>query len=280
MARENCRTRPWAKISDPQRGIVSGNTVDVRPLILAAHPDDETIGASVAMTRMREATVVFLTDGAPRDPQYWSPDAKGSREDYIAMRKQEALAALSVANVPAERIFWLGAIDQEAIENLPALVAAFVEVVSEIQPDIIITHPYEGGHPDHDAAALIAWIAVRDDVLRWQPEILEMTSYHLRDGRCVSGEFLPGTGGEELTLCLSPEERSRKERMIASHHSQRFVLQRFSLDTERLRPAPSYDFTQPPHPGKLWYECLGWPMTGEQWRELAAAALLDLRQTT
>jgi len=107
-----------------------------------------------------------------------------------------------------------------------------------------------------------------------------MTSYHLRDGKCLSGEFLPGTGEEELTLCLSPEERCRKQRMIASHHSQRFVLQAFSSELERLRPAPSYDFTQPPHPGKLWYECLGWPMTAERWRQLAAAALSDLKQNT
>jgi hypothetical protein len=37
-----------------------------------------------------------------------------------------------------------------------------------------------------------------------------------------------------------------------------------------VRPAPLYDFTKPPHAGKLWYESLGWSMTGRRWRELAA----------
>jgi hypothetical protein len=42
-----------------------------------------------------------------------------------------------------------------------------------------------------------------------------------------------------------------------------------------LRAAPSYDFSQPPHAGQLWYECLGWRMTGTKWRELAAEFLQD-----
>jgi hypothetical protein len=115
------------------------------------------------------------------------------------------------------------------------------------------------------------------------PEVLEMTSYHLRDGQCVTGEFLPRDGGQgsgkaELTLQLSPEERDRKERMLSSYVSQQVVVAGFSIGPERLRPAPAYDFASPPHPGKLWYESLRWPMTGERWREIAAGTLADLAE--
>ena len=268
----------WTKISDSQSGILSGRTVDLRPMILVAHQDDEAIGASVAMGRMRDPIVVFLTDGAPRDIRFWSPDAKGSREEYAELRAREAQAALKVVNISEKQTFWLGAVDQDAIEHVPELVEKLARILRQTQPDVIITHPYEGGHPDHDAAALIAHLAVHSPGAAAETEILEMASYHAAGGQCVKGEFLPGGPNRELTLGLSAEERKKKERMAACHHSQRFVLEGFSLDPERLRPAPRYDFTQPPHEGKLWYECLGWAMTGERWRQLATSALAHFEQ--
>jgi LmbE family N-acetylglucosaminyl deacetylase len=201
------------------------------------------------------------------------------------MRHDEAVAALALAGVTPNRILFLGGVDQEAVHEIAILAERFASLLPQIQPDIIITHSYEGGHPDHDAAALIASLSNRI-LLRENKtplEVLEMTSYYLCDGKCVIGEFLPsdwgqGFANEELTLQLSPEERDRKERMLSAHVSQQAVVSRFSLGPERLRPAPVYDFTSPPHPGKLWYESLGWPMTGERWREIAAVALAGLAE--
>ena len=60
MAPESPKPHAWAKISHAQSGIAAtSNVVDVRPLIFVAHPDDETIGASVALSRMRAPTVVL-----------------------------------------------------------------------------------------------------------------------------------------------------------------------------------------------------------------------------
>jgi N-acetylglucosamine malate deacetylase 2 len=54
------------------------------------------------------------------------------------------------------------------------------------------------------------------------------------------------------------------------------MLRRVPLDVERFRPAPVYSFTEPPHPGKLFYENFDWGMTAERWRRLAAEALEEL----
>jgi LmbE family N-acetylglucosaminyl deacetylase len=148
----------------------------------------------------------------------------------------------------------------------------------EISPDVVITHPYEGGHPDHDSAALIARLA-SDLVCRSAsvtPDLLEMTSYHARDGHLITGEFLPLSTEPSLKIELRPSEVNRKKLMIRCYHSQSRVLQSFGVDTEMLRIAPLYDFSQPPHAGRLWYECLGWPMTGSRWRSLAADAISQL----
>jgi N-acetylglucosamine malate deacetylase 2 len=64
--------------------------------------------------------------------------------------------------------------------------------------------------------------------------------------------------------------------MLACYASQQLVLESLSSHLERLRISPNYDFTQPPHAGKLWYECLGWPTTGARWREAAARAAAQL----
>jgi LmbE family N-acetylglucosaminyl deacetylase len=218
-----------------------------------------------------------LTDGAPHDPCFWSPDAKGTREDYANIRWNEAKAAMALMNISPERILCLGGVDQDAIHGLPVLVPRFVELLREQQPDIVVTHPYEGGHPDHDTAALITHLGAKG-LLRGGHKpatIVEMTSYHLRDSRCVTGEFLAtnGTAPPELAVELLPEEQEIKKKMIACYHSQRLVLEAYPLSAERFRLAPEYDFSRPAHPGKLWYECLRWPITGERWRELAVEAV-------
>jgi hypothetical protein len=60
--------------------------------------------------------------------------------------------------------------------------------------------------------------------------------------------------------------------MLDCFATQRQVLAAFPVGTERLRPAPRYDFTKAPHPGQLFYENFPWGMTGERFRQLAAEA--------
>jgi LmbE family N-acetylglucosaminyl deacetylase len=249
--------------------------VSLRVAVLAAHPDDETIGASALLTRFPTTFVAYLTDGAPREKQLWPPTMQGSREEYAALRGQEAARALAHIGISDQQIFWLGGVDQEAIFEASVLVQRLAECLHQYRPNLLITHPYEGGHPDHDAAALIARQAV--SALGRAPDfisqkICEMTSYHARYGRCVTGQFLNADPSSEIVLDLSDEDRQCKRLMMDEYKSQRLVLENFPIVGERLRIAPVYDFSRPPHEGKLWYECMGWPMTGARWRELAGPA--------
>jgi LmbE family N-acetylglucosaminyl deacetylase len=256
-----------------------------RTIILAAHPDDETIGASALLGRVPGVTVVYLTDGAPRDAHFRSPHVSGSRELYACVRAEEAASALSYVGVSPSNMLFLSAVDQDAALQTRALVEEFCGIVKEFKPSVIVTHPYEGGHPDHDTAALVARMTVqllpRDSTA---PEILEMTSYHAQSEKRVTGQFLnpvPLLSGElqaPVRLELSPEERATKARMLSCYVSQWHVISEIPLEPEQLRVAPLYDFTQPPHPGLLWYEYLRWPMTGERWRELASQALAQCGQ--
>jgi hypothetical protein len=60
--------------------------------------------------------------------------------------------------------------------------------------------------------------------------------------------------------------------MLDCFVTQQRVVAGFKLEEERFRRAPVYDFSQPPHPGQLFYENFAWGITGLRWRERAAVA--------
>jgi N-acetylglucosamine malate deacetylase 2 len=266
------RISRWLQASPPDPNLLV--------LVLAAHPDDETIGASLLLSRVPESSVAFLTDGAPRDTSLWSAGVYGSRDDYARTRKQETIRALHYAGVSAQRMFWLEAVDQEAAFEISRLAERLAKLITEISPAIVVTHAYEGGHPDHDSAAVVARIAIAASLLdhKSRPVLLEMTSYHARGGQCVTGEFLHRGSSPEMCFEFSRSDRERKRNMMNAYASQRLVLENFPIDQERLRLAPEYNFSEPPHAGKLWYECMGWPMTAAHWRELATSAIAEAQE--
>lgn len=251
-----------------------------RVLLVAAHPDDETIGAGALLSRLSSHCVlVHTTDGAPLDVSLFCPLSDPRRLAYARRRRRELVRALALAGIRPSQLRCLGLIDQTTPFHLISLARRLAKIMARHLPTLVLTHPYEGGHPDHDATAFGVHkaVALLQRAGREAPVILEMTSYHSRDGTLVTGEFLPAEGTREERVALSSEERQRKRQMFDSFVSQRAVLSSFSLEEEAFRVAPRYDFTLPPHPGPLHYERLGWPMTGERWRALARWATEALR---
>ncbi|WNG41840.1 PIG-L family deacetylase [Archangium minus] len=237
-------------------------------LVVAAHPDDEVLGASWLLLHGPGCHVVHVTDGAPRDAS------------YARLREREALAALALAGVPPNRLFSLGAADQEATQHLVTLTQCLVALLKALRPTLLVVHPYEGGHPDHDAAAFVshAAVALMARAGRTPPALLEMTSYHRRQDSRVTGEFLPAPDGRLVaTVSFTEAECATKQRMLTCHASQARLLETFSVGQERYRTAPRYDFTRPPHQGTLQYEAHNSRMTGTHWRELARQALEALK---
>ncbi len=246
--------------------------------IVAAHPDDETIGVGGVLPRLGEMILLHVTDGAPRNGRDAAAAGFQTREAYAAARRRELIAAVELAGISSERCIEIGLVDQEASLHLDRLACRLADWIAETRPAYLLTHPYEGGHPDHDAAAFAVHAAGR--LLARQgwpsPSVAEFTSYHLKDGLFAAGVFLPAEGADERIVSLSEMERNLKERMFACFATQRQVLSAFRIESERFRPAPAYDFTAPPHPGPLHYESFDWGMTGERWRQLAGEALRTL----
>ncbi|MEO5568526.1 MAG: PIG-L family deacetylase, partial [Gemmatimonadaceae bacterium] len=181
--------------------------------------------------------------------------------------------------MPVDRIRCLGIVDGEAAWHLVELCHKVADLLDELQPDVVLTHPYEGGHSDHDSTAFAVHLAtgmlLREG--RRAPIILELTSYHNYGGARRLFSFLPFANSRVKTVVLSNEDRRTKKRMFDEFTSQLPLLEKFPLQVERFRQAPRYLFTVPPHEGELDYERLCKKMTGAQWRENAERALEELR---
>lgn len=231
----------------------------MRPVlaIVAAHPDDETVGAAGLLLSAGRAAVVHLTDGAPRDPRL-RPPGHEDRDAYARLRRAEALAALAEAGIVAGDVHALGAVDQEAAGEVARLAREVALLLSALRPRIAVVHPFEGGHPDHDAAAVIARAAASLLARRGEPvpRLVEMTSYHARDRRLERGVFLDGPAGTPRRLPSA--HLAAKRRMVARYASQHEVLAGFPLEPERFREAPAIAVDRRPHPGPLHYELQGW----------------------
>lgn len=251
-----------------------------RVIVVVAHPDDETIGAGALLGRVRDALVVHATDGAPRT----GPDARhagcASWQDYAALRRRELEGAATLAGLPADRLVGLGLADQGASPDMAGAARRIAGLVADWRPDLVLTHPYEGGHPDHDATcfAVHAACALLRRERKACPPLAEMAFYHDgdADGVTTFQDFLPTPGIPVLARRLEAEERELKRRMLDAHPSQAGTLASFRDDVEPYRPSPAYDFARPPHAGRLNYERFDWGMTGKCWRALAAEASVAL----
>jgi LmbE family N-acetylglucosaminyl deacetylase len=246
-----------------------------RILIVAAHPDDEVIGAGAQMPGMQaRLDIVHVTDGSPDSLADAHRARFSTREEYAEARRREVLNAVALAGVPEHRCHQFGLTDQRASLQMPDLTCKLVGLIHRLQPTVILTHPYEGGHPDHDACSLAVRAAL-DSIPEVDSELWEFTSYHARATGVETGVFLPPTDST-IECPLTAEQQALKRRMFECFSSQQPVLTIFNTDTEAFRPAPKYDFTEPPHPGRLHYEQYDWGVTGPRWRQLAAETLKQI----
>jgi LmbE family N-acetylglucosaminyl deacetylase len=242
-------------------------------LVVAAHPDDEVIGAGIRLGHVRSVTILHVTDGSPRDGRDASAAGCAGRAMYARLRRRELRAAVGCAGISAGSLRTLDVVDGEAALSLPALSTTLADLLRTLGPEVVVTHPYEGGHPDHDAAAFAVQHAC--GLLRAAgaaaPVIVEMTSYHAVGGVLRAGAFLPGEN-EGMSVPLTEADAARKRRMLGCFVTQRQTLAPFAVMAERFRVAPRYDFTRPPHDGDLYYERFRWGPTPGEWRRLAERA--------
>lgn len=243
-------TRGEAMLHRLRRGLKTS----ARTFIVTAHPDDETFGLGGSLGLMQAASIVQLTDGA-------------AGVTSAETRRAERFAAFAAAGWSSLTIFDCFLPDQGVYERLADMVHFVCGQIAGA--DVVFTHPYEGGHPDHDAAAFIVQLAC-NRLGALAPDRLEFASYHFDGRRRVAGAFWPVSRSLEWCIEISGDRLHRKQRAIAAYASQANVARWFTPAVERYRVAPGYDFHEPPTTPACLYERKRWPLTNADLRAAMA----------
>jgi N-acetylglucosamine malate deacetylase 1 len=246
-----------------------------RILLLAPHPDDELVGCCAAIGRARaqgsSISVVFLTTGIPARQRLWPWD-RSSHPARVERRRAEALRVC--AEIGAD----IAHFSDVAARNLKNELRAACELVARLCADrkagALWVPAYEGGHPDHDAASFIA-STLRRDLPVW-----EFSEYNFYGNRIHSNEFV-SPAGQEIYLKLTGEERRLKKALLEMYASERGNLNYLQTEREVFRPLAAYDYSQPPHPGTLFYRRFAWasfhPRVNEVRPEEVSGAIAEFR---
>ena len=255
-----------------------------RVLVVLAHPDDEVLALGARLERMKASRLLTVTDGAPADGADAHAHGFGSVQAYRDARRQELLAALADAGLAPEaapECSWQVP-DQTACLHLVHLSRAVATEIEAFGPEAVMTHPYEGGHPDHDACAFVVSAAV-ELAKRKRPGwpgayVAEAPFYHAGEGGAMrTGSFLGEPATDLQIVCeLTAMERKRKRMRLGCFASQAETLEQFGVERESFRVAPRYDFSQRPHAGTLLYERFPWGMRSDRFCSLAREAWTEL----
>jgi N-acetylglucosamine malate deacetylase 2 len=243
-------------------------------VMVAAHPDDEVIGLGASLAEFRELrAIVHVTDGAPRS----GPDIQNAGEstwwEYAQLRQFELDKALGMAGIKTPR-YCLWCPDQKSSFWIAEIATQLAGIFKTLCPSAVFTHAYEGGHPDHDAvcASVHYAVALLEANYGSGPKVFEFASYYAGRGGMETECFLEQAGYVTQERVLTDKQIAMKRTLLSCYESQKSTLANFPVRREPIRVSPCYDFSMPPHTGKLFYENFPWGVIGSEWRGLASQA--------
>jgi N-acetyl-1-D-myo-inositol-2-amino-2-deoxy-alpha-D-glucopyranoside deacetylase len=202
--------------SAPGLPVFSGQT---RLLVVAPHPDDETIATGLLIQQVKaaggEVRILLLTAGDNNPwPQRWLERRvrirEADRQRWGRRRSAEMLQALQQLGLPASALESMGWPDmgltacvlQSGDKVVPALAAA----IGRFQPSLVVLPSLDDRHPDHGAAHVLVRLALAGQV--HPPQLLA----YLVHGHAQDVGFIDIGGSLEQTV--------NKQEALAEHGSQ------------------------------------------------------------
>jgi LmbE family N-acetylglucosaminyl deacetylase len=223
-----------------------------RILLLIPHPDDEVVGCfkAIAQAGVHGSKIFgfYMTTGIPSRERFRSWQRK--RYGYRLKRRQNE--ALLVANLLGiESISFSKIPSRELKSFLKSTRDTLIQTIRRLNIDLLWVPAYEGAHQDHDTANFLA------HTLAEYATIWEFSEYHYFNGKVKSQDFFSQNGSERL-IVLDQSEQKSKRKSLSLYSSERGNLRHIGTSQEIFRPLADYDYTRPPHHGKLFYQRFQW----------------------
>ena len=138
-----------ARARNETRNLVFGSC-----LVIAPHPDDETLGCGATILRKRAAgstvSVAIVTDGKHRNRQ-----SRLTMDEIGEIRRREAIEACRRLGVADDRVFFFDFPNGELAEHTDELRDRLSELIATLDPDEVFTTPAHDGHRDHNAVGRV-----------------------------------------------------------------------------------------------------------------------------
>ena len=214
-------------------------TPQTRLLVIAPHPDDETIATGILMQRVRAAggrvDILLLTDG---DNNPWPQRllerrlriGAADRARWAGRRRGEISRALHHLGVPRECLHALGwpdlGLTPALLQPDSNLVQRVAALVADLRPSLLVMPSLADRHPDHGSAHVLTRLALA--VSKAAP--VQWTYL-------VHAPRLPGVS---IEIDGSSVERSSKQSALAAYTSQLALsggrLRRMAANMESFLP--------------------------------------------
>jgi len=129
-------------------------------LVVAAHPDDETIGMGGTLkkiSKLHQVTIVFMNDGVLGRRQSGfknktdyeiSQDEKNAIIKDIELRRKQAIQACKILGINDVRFLNFPNVEMDTVPLLK-IIKSIEKIISELQSSIIFTHHYNDISIDH-----------------------------------------------------------------------------------------------------------------------------------
>lgn len=133
--------------------------------VVAAHPDDETLGASGCLQALHASgcrtRLVVASDGEAA-----FPDVSDEQKRVLGRRRRaELVSALRVQGMEGIQLQWLGFPDSGLTEHIDALTEQLAQLLSDV--DCCLLPWPQDPHPDHQATARAALSAAAPTAHCW-----------------------------------------------------------------------------------------------------------------
>ena len=215
-------------------------------LLIAAHPDDELVGAAFIIKKIllkKNLIIFFPTNGVLSKEEMWFWD-KRKYQEKKKIRNKEMKESLQYLGV--KKFFRQNIPTRKLKENIGKTFNKINLLIKNWKIDTVFCPAYEGGHQDHDVSNFIC------SRLRNNYKVFEYAEYNFSKGKINCNEFVKPTN-DEVTIKLSEKEKREKMKLLEIYNSEKGNLDYVKLDKECYRKLYDYDYSKPPHPGKLFY---------------------------